>query len=62
MNHWKQFKPKACSVHLKARSKEEALSEWSGTSWRREVLPEALAADAERALLERERTASTGVG
>jgi len=62
MNHWKQFKPKACSVHLKARSKEEALSEVVRNLVEAEVLPEALAADAERALLERERTASTGVG
>jgi mannitol/fructose-specific phosphotransferase system IIA component (Ntr-type) len=62
MNHWKQFKPKACSVHLKARSKEEALSEVVRNFVEAEVLPEALAADAERALLERERTASTGVG
>ena len=62
MNYWKQFKPKACSVHLKARSKEEALSEVVRNFVEAEVLPEALAADAERALLERERTASTGVG
>ncbi len=62
MNHWKQFKPKACSVHLKARSKEEALAEVVRNLVEAEVLPEALAGDAEQALLERERTGSTGVG
>jgi PTS system fructose-specific IIC component len=62
MNHWKQFKPKACSVHLKATSKEGALAEVVRNMVEAEVLPRALAEDAERALLERERTASTGVG
>jgi PTS system fructose-specific IIC component len=62
MNHWKQFKPKACSVHLKACSKEEALAEVVKNLVEAEVLRGDLAADAERALLERERTASTGVG
>lgn len=62
MNHWKQFKPKSCSVHLKATSKEEALAEVVRNMVEAEVLPTALAQDAERALLERERTASTGVG
>jgi PTS system fructose-specific IIC component len=62
MNHWKQFKPKACSVHLKAASKEEALAEVVRNMVEADVLPSALAEDAERALLERERTASTGVG
>jgi mannitol/fructose-specific phosphotransferase system IIA component (Ntr-type) len=62
MNHWKQFKPKACSVHLKAHSKEEALAEVVRNLVEAEVLPEARAGDAEQALLERERTASTGVG
>ena len=62
MNHWKQFKPKACSVHLRARSKEEALAEVVRNLVEAEVLPRSLAADAEKALLERERTASTGVG
>jgi mannitol/fructose-specific phosphotransferase system IIA component (Ntr-type) len=62
MNHWKQFKPKACSVHLKAKSKEEALAEVVENMVLAEVLPRALAGEAEGALLERERTASTGVG
>jgi len=62
MNHWKQFKPKACSVHLKADSKEAALSEVVRNMVEAEVLPGTLAEDAERALLERERTGSTGVG
>jgi PTS system fructose-specific IIC component len=62
MNHWKAFKHKACSVHLKATSKEEALVEVVENLVHADVLPRALAADAEKALLERERTASTGVG
>jgi mannitol/fructose-specific phosphotransferase system IIA component (Ntr-type) len=62
MNHWKQFKPKACSVHLRASSKEEALAEVVENMVLAEVLSRELAAEAQRALLERERTASTGVG
>ena len=62
LNHWKQFKPKACSIHLKARSKEEALIEVVRNLVEAEVLAGDLAPEAERALLERERTASTGVG
>jgi mannitol/fructose-specific phosphotransferase system IIA component (Ntr-type) len=62
MNHWKQFKPKACSVHLKASSKEEALAEVVENMVLAEVLSRDLAKEAEGALLERERTASTGVG
>jgi len=58
MNHWKQFKPKACSIHLKSPTKEQALVEVVSNL----VLSDAMASDAERALLERERTASTGVG
>jgi len=62
MNYWKQFKPKACSIHLKAGSKEEALVEVVENMVLAEVLPRQLAGEAERALLERERIASTGVG
>jgi mannitol/fructose-specific phosphotransferase system IIA component (Ntr-type) len=62
MNYWKQFKPKACSVHLKARSKEEALAEVVANLVEAEVLPMELAEEAQRTLIERERTASTGVG
>jgi mannitol/fructose-specific phosphotransferase system IIA component (Ntr-type) len=62
MNHWKLFKPKACSVHLKADSKEAALAEVVENMVQAEVLSRELAGEAEQALLERERTASTGVG
>lgn len=62
MNHWKQFKPKACSVNLKASTKEGALVEVVSNLVQAEILSNLLASDAESALLERERTASTGVG
>lgn len=62
MNHWKQFKAKACNIHLKASTKEEALVEVVANLVQAQVLPEAMAPGAEQALLERERTASTGVG
>ena len=62
MSHWKQFKPKACSIRLKAATKELALVEVVANLVQAEVLSDAMAADAEKALLERERTASTGVG
>ena len=62
MNHWKHFKPKACSVHLKASTKDEALVEVVRNMVLAHVLPAGLESSAEKALLERERTASTGVG
>lgn len=62
MNHWKRFTPKACSIRLLAPTKEQALVEVVSNLVQADVLPDALASDAEKALLERERTASTGVG
>lgn len=62
LNHWKQFKPKACCVRLRATTKEEALLEVVSNLVQAEVLADAMAPEAEKALLERERTASTGVG
>jgi nitrogen PTS system EIIA component len=62
MNFWKQFKPKSCSVHLKAGSKDEALAELVDNLIHSEVLPEAARVDALAALLEREKLGSTGVG
>jgi mannitol/fructose-specific phosphotransferase system IIA component (Ntr-type) len=62
MNFWKQFKPKACSVALRAASKDDALSEVVAIMIAAQVLPAELEQDAVRALLERERMASTGVG
>ena len=47
MNYWKQFKPKACSVHLKATSKEAALAEVVENMVLAEVLSRDLAGEAE---------------
>jgi PTS system nitrogen regulatory IIA component len=62
MNFWKNFKPKACSVQLKAKSKDEALGEVVKNMILAQVIPEELEEGAVQALLERERMASTGVG
>jgi mannitol/fructose-specific phosphotransferase system IIA component (Ntr-type) len=62
MNFWKQFKPKSCIVGLKASDKEEALQEIIETLVKAGVLEEDLAPAALKALNERERLASTGVG
>ena len=62
MNFWKHFKPKACSVQLKSKSKDEALGEVVKNMILAEVIPADLEAGAVQALLERERLASTGVG
>jgi len=62
MNFWKSFKPKSCSVHLQAVSKEEALSEVIENLISAEALPAALKNEALEALLAREKLGSTGVG
>lgn len=62
MNHWKKFKAKSCSVHLKATDKDTALREIVDQMVKGGVLSEELAAPAVRALFEREKLASTGVG
>lgn len=62
MNFWKQFKPKSCSVGLKAENKEEALEEIVTNMVKSATLPEDLAKSALKALLDRELLASTGVG
>ncbi len=59
---WKLFKPKACSIGLKASDKNQALEESVGNLVSGGVLDAGLADDAKRALLEREELASTGVG
>ena len=62
MNHWKKFKAKSCNINLKAPDKDTALRELIETL----VKGGALASDHEeaavRALFDRERLASTGVG
>lgn len=62
MTFWKQFKPKACSVALKAQAKEDVLREVVDNLVAAGVLDAALSGAAHAALLERERLASTGVG
>jgi mannitol/fructose-specific phosphotransferase system IIA component (Ntr-type) len=59
---WKQFKPKSCSLALKASTKEEALQEIVDNLVAGGCLPADLGAAAVRALAERERLGSTGVG
>jgi len=60
--HWKAFKAAACSVELRGASKAEVLGELVQQLVRGRALTRARAAAAERALVERERVASTGVG
>ena len=62
MSHWKQFKPKCCSIHLGAGSKSEALREVIENLIKGEGLDESLREPAVEALLEREKLGSTGVG
>ena len=62
MNHWKKFKPKSCSVNLKAADKDSALREIVDQLVKGSVLEASLEAPAVRALFEREKLASTGVG
>lgn len=62
MNFWKQFKPKSCSVRVKAKNKDEAFAEIVANMIQADVLPAELEQDAIEALLERERLGSTGVG
>jgi len=62
MNHWKKFKPKACSVQLKAGDKDSALREVVEQLLKSGALPEQHGEGAVRALFEREKLASTGVG
>ena len=62
MNYWKLFKPKSCSVRLKAETKEGALSEVVANLVVADVLTAELRTGAIEALLERERMGSTGVG
>jgi mannitol/fructose-specific phosphotransferase system IIA component (Ntr-type) len=62
MTHWKLFKPKACSVRLKARDKSGALAELVDNMIEGQLLTAALRTDALEALNERELAGSTGVG
>jgi PTS system nitrogen regulatory IIA component len=62
MTYWKQFKPKSCSVNLKAFDKAGALSEIIENMVKAGVLEEELQSAAADALEKREELASTGVG
>lgn len=59
---WKHFKPKSCSISLKAQTKEEALEEIVANLVTAGSLTEEHGDGALRALIERERLGSTGVG
>jgi mannitol/fructose-specific phosphotransferase system IIA component (Ntr-type) len=62
MQFWKQFKPKSCSIDLAAQTKDDALREIVANLVKADALPAELEGEAVKALLERERIASTGVG
>lgn len=62
MNWWKQFKPKACAVKLKAGDQPGVLTEIVDNMVKAGVLDDSLKEDALKALLEREELASTGIG
>ncbi len=62
MNWWKLFKPKACSVGLKASDKAAALTELVQNMTSGGVLDKDLEAQALQALQAREELASTGIG
>jgi mannitol/fructose-specific phosphotransferase system IIA component (Ntr-type) len=62
MNSWKQFKPKCCSLRLKATKKDAALAEVIENLIVGEALPAELRQEGLLALLEREKAGSTGVG
>jgi nitrogen PTS system EIIA component len=62
MTFWKQFKPKACSVALRATTKEAVLRELVDDLVAASVLAPEMSERAYAALLEREKLATTGVG
>jgi mannitol/fructose-specific phosphotransferase system IIA component (Ntr-type) len=62
MNFWKQFKPKCCSVNLKATDKPTALVELAENLVKAKALSPELQDAAIEALVAREDLGSTGVG
>jgi mannitol/fructose-specific phosphotransferase system IIA component (Ntr-type) len=62
VSHWKRFAPKACSIALAGSTKADTLREIVSAMVAGGALDEGLVEPAMAALLERERTASTGVG
>jgi mannitol/fructose-specific phosphotransferase system IIA component (Ntr-type) len=62
MEFWKHFKAKTCTLRLGASQKEAVLAEVVDGLVASGALSEDLRASAQAALLEREKTGSTGVG
>jgi len=62
MSFWKQFKPKSCSVNLKADDKPGVLQEIVGNMVKADILEAAFEESALRTLVDRENLASTGIG
>jgi len=62
MSFWKQFKPKSCSINLKANDKDGILTELTENMVKSGILDADLHDAALRALREREDLAATGVG
>ncbi|HIG10654.1 MAG: PTS sugar transporter subunit IIA [bacterium] len=62
MSFWKQFKPKSCSINLKASEKAGAVDEIVENMIKFGVLDEELRETVSEALSKREQLASTGVG
>ena len=61
-DYWKLFKPSACHLRLQGATKEEVFVEVLECLVRARALDASLSSPALRALLERERLATTGVG
>lgn len=60
--YWKQFKPSACSLGLKGDEPQDVFAEIAKNMVKAKVLPDALAEDAVKILVDREAAAPTGVG
>ena len=60
--YWKLFKPAVCSLKLVGTTKDEVFAELVENFVKAKCLDSALTAHAQRALIEREYLASTGVG
>jgi mannitol/fructose-specific phosphotransferase system IIA component (Ntr-type) len=61
-DYWKLFRPKSCNLKLKGTTKEEVLEEIVEHLEKNGSLPSELREAGHKALLDRERMASTGVG
>ncbi len=61
-DYWKCFKPSACNLKLKGKTREEVFAELAENFVKAKLLDEALRDPAIEAFLAREALASTGVG